>query len=198
MAVPQYNEMSDIERELQARFDKANALRFSSTAGKAAESEYGAELMLPEGDRGPIPFTKEELMITENPLRVQWEREVRKFLKLLTNHTSHRITAPMIYEWATGIKIKDLEATDKEAAEKGVQQSSDGEDGPRTEMGKLNVHLRHINWVLREYFGKPYRTKIMGRDVGRAYTVRQEFKVARKKPACMTLWPEWYDGTLVP
>ena len=196
--MPQYNEMSDIEKELQARFDKNNMTRFSSTAGKVAESEYGEELMLDDQERGPLPFTKEELMISENPLRVQWEREIRKFLKLLSSKTSHRITAPMIYEWATGIKIKDLEEADRKAAEAGIQQSSDGKNGPRTEMGKLNVHLRHINFILKEYFGKSYKTKIMGRDVGKAYTVRHEFKVARKKPVCMTLWPEWYDGTLVP
>lgn len=187
--MPRYNEMSPLERELQARFDKTQGQRFSSTARLAAESEYAKELTLPVEERGPIPYTKEELIISENPLRVEWEREVRKFLKLLSSKTSHRITAPMIYEWATGIQIKDLEEADKAA---GVYT------GRQSEMGKLNVHLRHINWILKEYFGKSYKTKILGRDVGKAYTVRHEFKVARKKPACMTLWPEWHDGTLVP
>lgn len=184
-------EMSDLEKQLQARFNKDATQRFSSTAAKISESEYVKELVLDEEDRGPIPFTKEELMISENPLRVEWEREVRKFLKLLSSKSSHRITAPMIYEWATGIKIADLQAADQEAKEQGIEQE-------KTNMGQLNVHLRHLNWILRAYFGKPYKTKILGRDVGRAYIVRVEFKVGRKKPACMTLWPEWEEGTLSP
>ena len=187
--------VSDLERELQQQFDPAKLQRFSSTAQKAAASDYVGQLVLPEEARGGMPYTKEEFIVSENPLRVDWEKQVRKFLQKLSTHTSHRVTAPMIYEWATGIKIADLMAADErnevlteEAA--GVRA--------QTNAGRLNVHLRHINWVLREYFGKPYKTKIMGREVGRAYTVRQEFRVKLKKPANLTLWPEWSEGTLSP
>ena len=187
--------VSELERELQSRFDHTNLQRFSSTAKAVATTEYVNDLVLPEEARGLMPYTKEELVISENPLRVAWEREVRKFLKRLSSHTSHRITAPMIYEWATGIKIADLEEADR-------QQRLITENEPAstraTNMGNLNVHLRHINWVLKEYYGKPYKTKIMGREVGRAYVVRQEFRVKLKRPANMTLWPEWYEGTLNP
>lgn len=189
--------VSDLERDLQARFNPANMERFSSTAGKAASGEYVENLVLDDDKRGMMPYTKTDLIINENPLRVAWEKEVRKFLKRLGSHTSHRITAPMIYEWATGIKIVDLEEADRQA-KLAHSQGSGEQYNQKTNMGNLNVHLRHINWVLREYFGKPYKTKIMGREVGRAYAVRQEFRVKLKKPANLTLWPEWQNGTLNP
>ena len=187
--------VSDLEKSLQAQFDPRSMQRFSSTAKEAAKSEYIQELALPMEERGLMPYTKSELMIAENPQRVEWEREVRKFLSKLTTHTSHRVTAAMIYEWVTGIKIVDLLAADKEG-----ELLTDEPEGLKanTNAGYLNVHLRHINWVLKEYFGKSYKTKMMGREVGKAYTVRQEFRVKLKKPANMTLWPEWAEGTLEP
>ena len=187
--------VSELERELQAQFDPAARQRFTSTARTAARSEYVEKLVLPEEERGLMPYTKEDFVISENPLRVEWEKEVRKFLSKLTTHTSHRITAAMIYEWATGISIEKMLAADKI----GELLTEEAESvRAQTNAGRLNVHLRHINWILREYFGKPYKTKIMGREVGRAYTVRREFRVRLKKPANMTLWPEWAEGTLEP
>ena len=196
MPVDPRSPVSDLERTLQAQFDKANLERFSSTAGKGAESTYVQNLVVPEDERGPMPFTKEELMVNENPMRIEWERQVRKFVKRLPQHTSHRITAVMIYEWATNIKVKDLEAADQAARVSATKKG--GVRNVRTNMGNLNVHLRHINWVLQQYFGKPYKTKIAGREVGRAYTVRAEFRVEKKKPACIALLPEWQEGTLAP
>ena len=182
-------EVSELERSLQARFNKDSASGFSSTASKASEAKYVKDLVVADDERGRMPYTKESLVVSENPVRVEWEREVRKFLGKLSRHTSHRISAPMIYEWATNIKIADLLKEDE------INPPAEGE---RSNKGNLNVHLRHINWVLRAYFGKPYKTKIMGREVGRAYTVRQDFRVDRKKPANLTLWPEWDEGTLSP
>jgi len=187
--------VSDLEKQLQAQFDPAHLRRFSSTATDAAKSEYVQELVLPDDKRGMMPYTKSDLVISENPLRVEWEKEVRKFLGRLSTHTSHRVTAPMIYEWATGIKIADILAADQ--AKEQLTEPTPGTKA-QTEQGKLNVHLRAINFVLGAYFGKPYKTKIMGREVGRAYTVRAEFRVKLKKPANMTLWPEWAEGTLEP
>lgn len=187
--------VSDLEKELQAQFNPANLQRFSSKAQEAARGDYVRDLVLPAEERGLMPYTKEEFVVSENPLRVEWERVVRQFIKRLSIHTSHRITAPMIYEWATGIRIKDLEEADL----KHILLTDEPEGvKAQTNMGRLNVHLRHINWVLKEYFGKPYKTKIMGREVGRAYTVRYNFRVEHKKPANMTLWPEWSEGTLNP
>ena len=186
---PRKTTPSQLERDLQARFNPENTVRFSSTAQEAAGSEYVEQLVLPEDSRGRMPFTRDAFVINENPAKVEWEREVRKFLSKLNADFGHRITAPMIYEWTTGIAIKDL------AEAEGVADNS-----PRggANLGSANSHLRHINWVLREYFGKPYKTTIMGRAVGKAYTVRPAFRVQKKKPACLTLWPEWDEGTLRP
>lgn len=187
--------VSALEQDLQSRFDPTHLQRFSSNAKKVTESEYVQELVLPEEERGIMPYTKSDFIISENPLRVEWEKEVRKFLRNLSTHTSHRITAVMVYEWATGIKVTDLLEADK--AGELITEEAPG-IRTQTNAGRLNVHLRHINWVLKEYFGKSYKTKIMGREVGRAYTVRQEFRVKLKKPANMTLWPDWAEGTLNP
>ena len=189
--------VSDLEKALQERFDKTGTERFTSTAVEAASSDYVKDLVLPEEDRGMMPLTKEELVLSENPLRVEWEREVRKFLKRLSTRTSHRITAVMVYEWATGIKVKDLLEADKQAR-KDLIDAGGQQYTRKTNAGNLNMHLRHINWVLREYFGQPRKTKIAGRDVGRAYKVRHEFRVELKKPANITLWPDWDAGTLRP
>ena len=187
--------VSALEQDLQSRFDPTHLQRFRSNAKKVTESEYVQELVLPEEERGIMPYTKSDFIISENPLRVEWEKEVRKFLRNLSTHTSHRITAVMVYEWATGIKVTDLLEADK--AGELITEEAPG-IRTQTNAGRLNVHLRHINWVLKEYFGKSYKTKIMGREVGRAYTVRQEFRVKLKKPANMTLWPDWAEGTLNP
>lgn len=189
MVDPRRIEASDLERQLQAQFNPENMDRFSSTAKDAAVSDYVQDLVLPEESRGRLPYTRDKFVVSENPARVEWERQVRKFLSRLNGDFSHRITAVMIYEWATGIKIKDLIKAE------GVENSA----SPliRT-YGSANMHLRHINWVLGQYFGKPYKTTIMGRPVGKAYTVRASFQVRRKKPACLTLWPEYDEGTLNP
>lgn len=183
-------EMSDLEKQLQDQFNPENIKRFTSTAKEPESSEYVKELVLPEESRGRLPMTRDSFLINENPALVEWERETRKFLaRLNTTDFSHRITAPMVYEWVTGISIKDL--AEAEGADK-----ADGRGGGKT--GSANMHLRHINTILRAYFGKPYQTKIAGRDVGRAYRVRKSFRVKHKRPECITLWPEWESGTLRP
>jgi len=186
---PRKTTPSDIERELQARFNPGNVERFSSTAVEAAKAEYVEALVLPEESRGRMPFTRDAFVINENPARVEWERQVRKFLVRLNSDFGHRITAPMIYEWTTGIKIKDLQVAE------GVDPTN-WHGGAH--LGSANMHLRHINAILFEYFGKPYKTTIMGRQVGKAYTVKPGFRIKIKKPICLTLWPEWDEGTLNP
>ena len=189
MVDPRKVEPSEIEKEIQARFNPENMERFSSTAQDAAKADYVEALVLPDESRGRMPFTRADYVLNENPARVEWERQVRKFLSKLNKDFGHRITAPMIYEWTTGITIKELqelEGVDLENWHGGAAN------------GSANMHLRHINAILREYFGKPYKTTIMGRPVGKAYTVRPQFKVKFKKPVCLTLWPEWDEGTLNP
>jgi len=183
------DEPVDIHKQLQEQFNPENLSRFTSTATAADRAEDVERLMLPEEQRGRIPLTRSDYVLREDPRRVEWEREVRKFLAKLNGDFGHKVTAPMIYEWATGVKLSDLTRAE------GVDPNN-WRGGAR--WGSANVHLRHINWVLKEYFGDPYKTTILGRHVGRAYTVRPAFKVAKKKPANLTLLPEWNEGTLRP
>jgi len=182
-------ELSDIERELQARHNPNIRQQFTSTALEPRTSEYIEDLALPVESRGRMPLTQEKFVIAENPQRVAWEREVRAALATMSDKTAHRITAVMVYEWTTGIKVTDLIEAE------GLQDVSPRGGGQN---GSANSHLRHINWVLQEYFGKPYKTKIAGREVGKAYKVRKGFRVKLKRPANLTLWPEWENGTLTP
>lgn len=123
-----------------------------------------------------MPFTKDKYLVRENPHLVQWEREVRKFLRKLSPDHGHRVSAVMIYEWATGIRVADLMA-----------------DG-----GSAAADLRHINKCLRFYYGKPYMTYIMGRKVLNAYRVKPGWYVRRHRPMTLTLYAEWHEGTLYP
>jgi hypothetical protein len=182
-------ELSDIERELQRNYNPNLRTQFTSTALDPKESNYMQELALPDESRGRIPLTQEKFVINEDPVRVQWERECRKFLDALPGEGGHRVTATMIFEWTTGISIKEL------AQREGVDPNA-WRGGAAS--GSANSHLRHINWILREYFGKSYKTTIAGRAVGKAYTVRPGFRVKLKRPANLTLWPEWENGTLRP
>lgn len=123
-----------------------------------------------------MPFTKDKYLVKENPHLVHWEREVRKFLRNLTVNHGHRISAVMIYEWATGIRVADL-----------VKQGA-----------SANADLRHLNKILGFYFGKPYSTYIMGRKVARAYRVPKGWYVRRHRPMTLTLYAEYAEGSLYP
>lgn len=186
---PRDVEPSELEQMLQAQFDPNNTLRFASNAEPLAEAHVVKNLLLDDNSRGRLPLTRDSFVVNEDPARVEWERQVRKFLARLNGDFGHRITAVMIYEWATGIRVADLAASDE-------AQSSDSRNVRM--YGSALAHLRKINWVLKEYFGTPYKTTIMGRSVGKAYIVRPAFHVRRKKPANLTLWPEYDEGTLNP
>lgn len=123
-----------------------------------------------------MPFTKDKFLVKENPQLVQWEREVRKFLRKLSPDHGHRVAAVMVYEWATGIRIADLMA----------------------EGGSAGPDLRKINQALRFYFGKPYMTYIMNRKVPNAYRVPPGWYVRRHRPMTLTLYAEYCDGSLYP
>lgn len=123
-----------------------------------------------------MPLTKDKYLVRENPHLVQWEREVRKFLRNLTPRHGHRVAAVMVYEWATGIDIKEL----------------------MDEGGTASPDLRKINQVFEFYFGKPYSTYIAGRKVPRCYRVPVGWYVKRHRPMTLTLWAEYQQGTLNP
>lgn len=130
-----------------------------------------------------MPATKDKYLIRENPHLVAWEREVRKFLRHLSPDHGHRVSAVMVYEWATGIRIADLMAS--------TEPLSPGRQNWRSD-------LRKINKVLEFYFGKPYMTWIMGRKVPKTYRVKPGYYIRRHRPRTLTLYAEYVEGTLYP
>ena len=128
-----------------------------------------------------MPLTKEQYLVRENPQLVLWERETRKFLRWLTPQHEHRVAAVHVYEWATGVKIVDLMALEKELGR---------DHGHAT----WRADLRKINKVLEYYFGKPYMTWIAGRKIPRAYKVRKDYFIYRHRPMTLTLWVDWKAG----
>ena len=172
------NLLSEVETLLKQRFEKegASRARVPSTALAPAPSERVDQLVLPDEMRAKMPLTKDKYLVKENPHLVQWEREVRKFLRRLSPNHGHRVAAVMIYEWATGIKVAEL-----------MEQG-----------GSARADLIKINKALEFYFGKPYMTYIMGRKVPRAYRVKPGWYVKRHRPMTLTLLAEYYEGTLNP
>lgn len=170
--------LTEIEILLKKRFDKeeANKHRMPSTAHGAQSAARIDQLVLPDEERPKMPFTKDKFLVKENPHLVQWEREVRKFERNLSPQTGHRISAVMIYEWATGIRVAELMA-----------------DG-----GTAGPDLMKINKCLRFYFGKPYMTYICGRKVLNAYRVPPGYYIRRHRPMTLTLYAEHCEGTLYP
>jgi hypothetical protein len=128
-----------------------------------------------------MPLTKDQYLVRENPDLVLWERETRKFLRLLTPQHEHRVAAVMIYEWATGLPI-----TEHMRLEKEIERKS-GETTWRAD-------IRKINKVLEFYFGKPYMTWIAGRKVAKAYKVREGYYIFRHRPMTLTLWVDYKAG----
>lgn len=171
--------LSEVESVLKKRFNKEEAdktHRVPSTARDARPSERIDQLVLPDEMRPRMPFTKDKYLVRENPHLVQWERETRKFLRRLSPEHGHRVSAVMIYEWATGIRVADLMA----------------------EGGSAQADLRKINQILRFYFDKPYMTYIMGRKVPNAYRVKPGYYIKRHRPMTLTLYAEYCEGTLNP
>lgn len=123
-----------------------------------------------------MPLTKDQYLVRENPHLVQWEREVRKFLRNLTPRHGHRVSAAMVYEWATGINVVELIA----------------------EGGRPHADLRKLNQILRWYYGKPYRTYICGKKVPNCYRVPPGYYIRRHRPMTLTLYTEYLQKTLYP
>lgn len=170
--------LSDVEALLKKKFvEKGPATsRVPSSAHAAAPSERVTQLVLPDELRSRMPYTKDKFLVRENPHLVQWERETRKFLRRLSPEHGHRVSAVMIYEWATGINVAEL----------------------MSEGGSAAADLRKINQVLRHYFGKSYMTYIMGRKVPNAYRVRPGYYIKRHRPMTLTLYAEYAEGVLNP
>src|SRR5690606_922810 len=107
----------------------------------------------------------------------------------LVETSGHKVSAPMIYEWVTGVNLTALSKAEGKA---------DGEKRGGAAWGSANVHLRHINAILTDYLGKSRKTTIAGRPVGKCYDVPKGFRVHRRRPKSITLLVEWQEGTLRP
>lgn len=180
MTQPERDLLSEVERTLREKFEKGETQtkRVPSTA-RAKPSTRVDQLVLPMEERPKMPFTKDDYLIKENPQLVQWERELRLFLRNLSPAHEHRIAAVHVYEWATGMTIKALQ-----------ELEAQGDRGRASWRGDL----RKLNSLLVQYFGKPYMTYILGRKVAKAYRVPKGWYVYRHRPKTMTLWAEWSDG----
>lgn len=149
---------------------------------RGQKTEHLEALVLPDSLRAKMPFTKDKYLVKEHPALVFWERETRKFLRRLSPEHGHRVSAVMVWEWATGLSVQELE-----------QQVKDG-----TLEGKATWRsdMRHINKVLTFLFGKPGSTWIAGRKVAKAYRVRQGYYIKRHRPLTLTLYAEYCEGSL--
>ena len=170
--------LTEVENLLKKKFDKKNAdgKRVPSSAHAAPSSERIDQLVLPDEMRARMPLTKDKYLVKENPHLVQWEREVRKFLRRLSPDHGHRVSAVMVYEWATGIDVAAL----------------------MREGGSARADLGKINKILRFYFDKPYMTYIAGRKVPNCYRVKPGYYIRRHRPMTLTLWAEYQAKTLYP
>jgi len=181
----------EVERMLKKDYKRDNISRVPSTAREAAGSPRIDQLILQKEERPKMPYTKDKYLVRENPHKVAWERVTREFLRNLSVATGHRVSAVMVFEWATGIKVK--EATDLARKQKADDSIPEAEKyaGPSPD-------LRKINEILRFYFGKSYMTYIMGRKTPNCYRVPPGYHIRRHRPMTLTLYAEYAEGTLYP
>lgn len=132
------------------------------------------ESILPLSKRGRMPLTKDKYIVREDPELVKWERITREFLRNLSPLHRHRVSAVMIWEWATGEKLPD-----------------------QPYITGTSV-FRKINKILRFYFGDPFMTWIANKKVPRCYEVRPGYYIRSHRPMTTELWLEFTQGTLYP
>lgn len=174
--------LSEVERKLKEKYgeEEREVSAVPSTAQRAQATRVD-QLLLPDSERAKMPLTKDKYIVRENQQLVTWERETRKFLRLLPPGHEHRVAAVMIYEWATGLPITEHIRLEREGV------STPGQTTWRAD-------IRKINKILEGYFGKPYMTWIAGRKVPKAYRVPQGYHIFRHRPQSVELWMEWKSG----
>lgn len=160
-----------LKRNLQEERDR----RFPSNATPVHKTPQSLQdLFIPVEERGKTPITQDKYRVKEKPILVEWERQVRLFLRQLSPSHGHVVSAMMILEWVTGKSYNEL----------------------LEEKKRPNAHLRHINDLLRYYFGDCFNTHIAGRKVKKAYRVKPGYYIKRHRPRSITLYVEYTNGTL--
>ena len=170
--------LSEVEKLLKDRYGgEVRSTPFTSDVPemRPVQGDRTDALFRPEAERSKMPLTKDKYIVRENADLVAWEREARKFLRNLSPSSGHRVSASMIFEWVTGLPVRDL-----------------------VEMGGSTADLKRINTILKYYFGKPKTAYICGRKVTNAYTVPPGYYIRRHRPRSMTLYAEYLEGTLYP
>lgn len=185
MTQPKKDLLTEIENSLKDSFRNNSVRRLPSTAVAPAADAQLDQILLDDDERDAMPYTKDQYLIRENPRLVQWERELRKFLRNLTPRHGHRVAAVMVYEWATGNSIAQIMADEAERKAAGITPAS---------VYTWRGDLKKLNQLLKEYFGAPYMTYIMGRKVPRTYRVPPGWYVYRHRPRTNTLYAEWASG----
>lgn len=121
-------------------------------------------------EKRSLPDTREYTLINEDEELLQWERLTRQFLYSLPSTRDHRVTAQMIWDYATTNAEYDPQDPD------------------------FRRDLRKIRKVMRGYFGKSYQSTIRGVKSKEVWRVRRGFLVYRKAPITMSLYLEWKKG----
>jgi len=175
----------DTELKLVHERHAAMAELFQSNAGPEREATELKQLLVDRKARDRMPLTREKFVIKEDPELVQWEREVRLFLSQLSQTSAHRISAVMIFEWATGISVTDHLADGRK-----------NKGRPKKSELRVLGHLRAINKLLTAYFGQSYKTQIANRPIGKAYRKPVGWAIREHRPITITLYAEWLTKTL--
>lgn len=123
-----------------------------------------------------MPSLREQVLVKEDGATIAWERAIRAFLSNLPTQKTHRLSAPLVWEYATGMSVQD--------------------EWAKGNAGAYASDMRYINKILKAYFGKSRTTFINGRKFNRVYDVKRHFIVARKAPVSLTLYLEWKRGLL--
>lgn len=162
------------EEEEERTFFRGAATHWLPSNAKDDRTVQLEHPVLPLDERGKMPLTKSKYLVREDPELIYWERVVRQFLRKLSPEHQHRVSAVMIWEWATGEQV-------------GTAPYATG-----------TSVFRKLNKILRFYFGKPYMTWIANKKVPNCYNVRPGYYIRQHRPMTTELWLEYTQGVLYP
>ena len=172
MPVVDFSQFKKLKKGEGPKRDATTALKAAPVTPRPSVVD---QFVVPQEERPKMPYTKEKYVVRENENLVAWERETRKFLLNLSTAHGHRVSASMVFEWATNLSVKALME---------VQDPN------------VRSQLRWINQILTHHFGKPYMTWIGGVKIPRAYRVPVGWYLTRHRPLTLELYLQYREGTL--